>query len=157
MNAKTESDASEKLRRIMNAFADLKRFDSININIGQLKGGVDPSLPIDQLEVRGVCSIRNNMTLDSVKTILMENVNGSKVTFIPLQIETYKNKQFPQGHLFPSACDAPIFGKYGIPTIVWGPGNLEQAHTEDEYIDLDDVYNYIRDLHQYIYKQLCIN
>lgn len=156
MNAKMESDSSEKLRCIMNAFANLKKYDSININIGQLKGGVDPSLPIDNLEVRGVCSIRNNMTLETAKSIIEECVKGAKIIFVPLQIETYKNELFPQGDLFPSACDAPIFGKYGIPTIVWGPGNLEQAHSEDEYIDLGDVYNYISDLHQYIYEQLNI-
>ena len=69
-----------------------------------------------------------------------------------LQIEPYKNTSFAKGKLFPSACDAPIFGKYGIPTIVWGPGSLEQAHTENEYIDLQEVQKYITELHKYIYE-----
>lgn len=154
MNAQTQMDASEKLRNIMNSFAMLKKYDGININIGQLSGGTDPSLPIDELTVRGVCSVRSNITLDRLKELLLKNVSDAKITFVPLQIEPYRNTMFPKGCLFPSACDAPIFGKYNIPTIIWGPGSLEQAHTENEYIDLDEVRQYIIELHQYLYNHL---
>jgi acetylornithine deacetylase len=27
----------------------------------------------------------------------------------------------------------------GIPTIVFGPGSIEQAHTADEYVEIDQV------------------
>ena len=138
----------------MNSFAMLKKYDGININIGQLSGGTDPSLPIDELTVRGVCSVRSNITLDRLKELLLKNVSDAKITFVPLQIEPYRNTMFPKGCLFPSACDAPIFGRYNIPTIIWGPGSLEQAHTENEYIDLDEVRQYIIELHQYLYNHL---
>lgn len=157
MNAQTQIDASEKLRNIMNSFANLKKYDAININIGQLSGGTDPSLPIDELVVRGVCSVRSSITLERLKEMLERSVGDAKITFIPLQIEPYFNTTFPKGSLFPSACDAPIFGKYNIPTIIWGPGSLEQAHMENEYIDLAEVQKYIVDLHQYIYSHLVNN
>jgi acetylornithine deacetylase len=35
------------------------------------------------------------------------------------------------------ATDAGIYGAAGIPTVVFGPGDIAQAHTEREFIDLD--------------------
>ncbi len=37
---------------------------------------------------------------------------------------------------FPAATDAP---NLGVPAIVWGPGSLAQAHTLDEYVEIDQV------------------
>ncbi|MGM0487910.1 MAG: M20 family metallopeptidase [Planctomycetota bacterium] len=37
------------------------------------------------------------------------------------------------------ATDAPWFAKLGIPTVVFGPGSINQAHTVDEWIDLDQL------------------
>ncbi len=31
------------------------------------------------------------------------------------------------------------FQKFGIPTVICGPGNIEQAHKPDEYIDLEQI------------------
>jgi succinyl-diaminopimelate desuccinylase len=38
-----------------------------------------------------------------------------------------------------AATDAREFVANGTPAIIWGAGNLAQAHTVDEYIDLDDA------------------
>lgn len=38
-----------------------------------------------------------------------------------------------------AATDAREFIDAGIPTIIWGPGKLSQAHTVDECIDLEDA------------------
>ncbi len=38
-----------------------------------------------------------------------------------------------------AATDAREFVRAGIPAIIWGPGSLEQAHTVDEWIDLDEA------------------
>ncbi|WP_132057875.1 M20 family metallopeptidase [Halorussus amylolyticus] len=38
-----------------------------------------------------------------------------------------------------ASTDAREFVKDGTPAIIWGPGNLSQAHSADEYIDLDDA------------------
>lgn len=154
MNAQTEKDAAEKLRVILNAFMELKKFDALNINVGCLTGGIDPSLPMEELTVRGICAMRSNLTLEQLKQSLRECIGDSEIKFLDLQIEPYKNTKFVGGKLFPSACDAPIFGRFNIPTIVWGPGSLEQAHTENEYIDLQEVQKYIIELHKYIYDCL---
>ncbi len=35
--------------------------------------------------------------------------------------------------------NASIFAAAGVPSVVFGPGSIAQAHTADEWIDLDDV------------------
>ncbi len=35
--------------------------------------------------------------------------------------------------------DAGVLAKHGIPSVVWGPGSIAQAHTEREFIDQDQV------------------
>ncbi|MDD4363578.1 MAG: M20/M25/M40 family metallo-hydrolase, partial [Atribacterota bacterium] len=49
-------------------------------------------------------------------------------------------------------CDASSFTEKGIPSIVFGPGNILQAHTKDEYVTLEEVYKAAE-----IYSQICIN
>lgn len=39
----------------------------------------------------------------------------------------------------PYGTDAPHFAAAGIPTVVFGPGRLVQAHTDDEWIELGEV------------------
>lgn len=40
----------------------------------------------------------------------------------------------------PWFCDAAIFAEHGIPSVAFGPGNVAQAHTADEFIELDEVF-----------------
>jgi acetylornithine deacetylase/succinyl-diaminopimelate desuccinylase-like protein len=36
-------------------------------------------------------------------------------------------------------CDANIFAAHGIPAVAFGPGNIAQAHTRDEFITVRDL------------------
>ena len=38
------------------------------------------------------------------------------------------------------ATDAGIYNSVGVPTVVFGPGNIAQAHTESEYIELQQLH-----------------
>jgi acetylornithine deacetylase len=38
------------------------------------------------------------------------------------------------------ATDAGIYNSVGVPTVVFGPGNIVQAHTESEYIELQQLH-----------------
>ena len=40
----------------------------------------------------------------------------------------------------PWFCDAAIFADHGIPAVAFGPGDVAQAHTADEFIELDEVF-----------------
>jgi len=39
----------------------------------------------------------------------------------------------------PFGCDASKLARAGIPSIVFGPGSIDRAHTTEEYIELDQV------------------
>ncbi|MGA2064664.1 MAG: M20 family metallopeptidase [Thermoguttaceae bacterium] len=40
----------------------------------------------------------------------------------------------------PYASNAAFYAAVGVPTVVFGPGSLHQAHTADEWIPLDELY-----------------
>jgi succinyl-diaminopimelate desuccinylase len=40
---------------------------------------------------------------------------------------------------YPQASDGRFFAERGIPTIIFGPGSPEVAHTPDEFVEIDDV------------------
>jgi acetylornithine deacetylase len=39
----------------------------------------------------------------------------------------------------PYGTDAAVFASFGIPSVVFGPGSIDQAHTADEWIELEQV------------------
>ncbi|HEY2252414.1 MAG TPA: M20/M25/M40 family metallo-hydrolase, partial [Planctomycetaceae bacterium] len=39
----------------------------------------------------------------------------------------------------PYATDAAPIAATGVPTVVFGPGSIEQAHTADEFIDAGEL------------------
>jgi acetylornithine deacetylase len=39
----------------------------------------------------------------------------------------------------PFGSDASKFARVGIPSIILGPGRIEQAHTAEEYVELEEV------------------
>lgn len=40
----------------------------------------------------------------------------------------------------PFGTDAPAFAAAGVPTVVFGPGDIQQAHTVDEWIAIDQLH-----------------
>ena len=49
-------------------------------------------------------------------------------------------KHEPEIKAFEACCEAPFLSvEKGIPTIICGPGNLQQAHVTDEYVELNQV------------------
>ena len=39
----------------------------------------------------------------------------------------------------PFGCDASKLSRAGVPSLVFGPGSIDRAHTVDEYIEIDQV------------------
>jgi formylaminopyrimidine deformylase len=40
---------------------------------------------------------------------------------------------------FPAPVDAPFLDQAGVPTAIFGPGNLPQAHAENEYVEVEQL------------------
>lgn len=45
----------------------------------------------------------------------------------------------PHPHSVAFATDAGLFSRHGIPSVVLGPGSIRQAHTDTEYLELDQL------------------
>ncbi len=48
------------------------------------------------------------------------------------------------------ATDAGIYCAAGIPTVVFGPGDIAQAHTDEEYIELQQVHQAVQIVEQFL-------
>ncbi len=47
----------------------------------------------------------------------------------------------------PYGTDAPFFAKLGIPTVIFGPGSINQAHTADEWVSVDELHQAVDAYH----------
>ncbi len=45
--------------------------------------------------------------------------------------------------------DAAAYGPAGVPTVVFGPGDIAQAHTDDEWIELDQLHRAVDILYEF--------
>jgi acetylornithine deacetylase/succinyl-diaminopimelate desuccinylase family protein len=52
----------------------------------------------------------------------------------------------------PWFCDAAFLAKGGVPAIAIGPGSIEQAHTRDEWIKVEDLEKGVQFFSEYIQK-----
>jgi acetylornithine deacetylase len=50
----------------------------------------------------------------------------------------------------PYGTDAPFFAQLGAPTVVFGPGSIKQAHTRDEWIEVEQLDAACRVLAQFV-------
>lgn len=48
--------------------------------------------------------------------------------------------QSPQWESVPYGTDAPFFAALGASTVVFGPGSIQQAHTDSEWVPLDQLH-----------------
>ncbi len=68
-------------------------------------------------------------------------------TFVTAFLEQLGAKK-PEGvHYF---CDASVLAHSGVPSIVFGPGDIAQAHTADEWIDMKSLENGRESLVRYL-------
>ena len=137
--------------------------NSLVSNIGRINGGEDPTIPIVKLQWEGTIFHPSSIKSHELKTTLQNlieknfpeikfkwnafNFEGATFEYGNLchALELSRNMSFPC-KLFKSPCDARLFKKFKIPTLIYGPGHLLQAHSTDEFIQLEDLRNYIEHL-----------
>jgi acetylornithine deacetylase/succinyl-diaminopimelate desuccinylase-like protein len=124
------------------------------INVGAIRGGTQPNIVPDHCTIK---VDRRTLPGETQPKVLRElraflrrhglavNVADSKAEPCPA-LET--NPELPLVRQFMSAaaqarpvgvhffCDAAVLAGGGIPSVVFGPGDIAQAHTADEWISL---------------------
>jgi acetylornithine deacetylase/succinyl-diaminopimelate desuccinylase-like protein len=147
-----ETDYARQLRRRRHPL-----LGSGTINVGVLRGGVQPNIVPDRCELLADRRTLPGETEAGVRreiTALLRR-HGLKATLadsrgnpchpletdprLPLvrQFLRAAGQRAPVGvHFF---CDAAVLAAGGIPSVVFGPGNIAQAHTADEWIAVREL------------------
>ncbi|MCW9013595.1 MAG: acetylornithine deacetylase [Gammaproteobacteria bacterium] len=145
------------------------------INLGHIHGGDNPN------RICGACELHIDirplpgMALDDLRHELKQRLQkvlpetGFKLETLPLfsgipAVETAADSELVKtaeqltGHRAGSVAfgtEAPYLNQMGMDTLVLGPGNIDQAHQPDEYIDADRIKPTVELLRKFIY-QFCI-
>lgn len=140
--------------------------DQLVINIGIINGGQDPAIPIPLLTLEGTIFFPSCISLEQFQ-ISFQSLLKEKASFLSLEwgkfsfsgadfdpkslynalVKSSKESNLAlSSGLFKSPCDARLLKKWGIPTVIYGPGSLQQAHSTDEFISLTTLRKYINHL-----------
>jgi acetylornithine deacetylase len=129
------------------------------VNVGAIAGGSQPNIVPDncyilvdrrtlpgETEVSVRRELRGMLRKYGLKATLASN---KPVPCLPLetspkqplirQLMSCVNQQRPVGVVY--FCDASVLSHSGIPSVVFGPGDIAQAHTADEWISLSQLEN----------------
>lgn len=78
---------------------------------------------------------------------LSDELNGELAERLGRVIRRHGGGGQPVG--VPYGTDAPAFGAHRIPTVVFGPGSIDQAHTVDEWIAVEQLHAAAEILHDF--------
>jgi len=136
------------------------------ISIGSIRGGSQTNIVPDYCEIQIDRRTLPGETSDAVLAELRDTLRH-----LPIEIETGRDclplytdpgDPFVQklaaatgagaGSLTGAAwyCDAALFAEKGMPAVAFGPGDVAQAHTADEFIDLAEVSRAARILETFL-------
>ena len=127
------------------------------VNVGTISGGTQPNIVPDgcviSIDRRTLPGETENSVRCEIITLLQAKKLSAKISSAKLApalpLET--NFKLPLVQTFLSAakqnkplgadyfCDAAVLSAGGIPSVVFGPGDIAQAHTADEWISLAEL------------------
>jgi acetylornithine deacetylase/succinyl-diaminopimelate desuccinylase-like protein len=147
-----ETDYAARLKRRQH-----KLLGAGTVNVGKISGGTQPNIvpdgctiSIDRRTLPGETenSVRREITALLQAKKLSAKISSAKLApAVPLET----NPKLPLVQTFLRAagqkksrgvdyfCDAAVLAAGGIPGVVFGPGDIAQAHTADEWISLAEV------------------
>ncbi|MEE2615458.1 MAG: M20 family metallopeptidase [Verrucomicrobiota bacterium] len=127
------------------------------INTGTIKCGLQPNIVPDSCEARldrrtlpgeTFTSIHKEIKLLLKKNKLNANISNIKKFACPA-METNPRSPWVSAFMRTARqskaigvdyyCDAANIAATGVPTIVWGPGDIAQAHTVNEWISINQI------------------
>lgn len=127
------------------------------LNVGTICGGTQPNIVpdscvigVDRRTLPGESESATRLAMSAFLKSRKLNATVKNVKFSPCPaLETSESlplvKQFLGSisqkrvsglHYF---CDAAVLGSSGIPSVVFGPGDIAQAHTADEWIEISQL------------------
>jgi acetylornithine deacetylase/succinyl-diaminopimelate desuccinylase-like protein len=147
-----ESDYAAQLRRRKHPL-----LGTATVNVGTISGGTQPNIvpascviSVDRRTLPGETepSVRREISARLRAKKLSAKVSNTKLAPAPAMETSSKLplvRQFCRsiGQKRPAGvdyfCDAAVLSAGGIPSVVFGPGDISQAHTADEWISLAEL------------------
>jgi succinyl-diaminopimelate desuccinylase len=158
---------------------------SPTISFGIIHGGKKVNIVADkcilQIDRRWIVSEKKEMIIPEVEKFLTAICNSNKdlkFKVIPkLPQDGYFGPFFiPENHELIKICrdaaaitgrealidsfsgwtDGATFSHAGIPTVILGPGDMEQAHTADEWVSISEVVDAVK-IYLALISRICIN
>jgi succinyl-diaminopimelate desuccinylase len=147
-----ETDYAARLRRRRHPL-----LGTATVNVGMISGGAQPNIvpdrcviAIDRRTLPGETEsgVRREIAALLRAKRLSATISSTKLApCLPLETNPKLPlvRQFLRsaGQARPAGvdffCDAAVLSRGGIPSVVFGPGNIAQAHTADEWISLDSL------------------
>ena len=146
------------------------------MNLGHIHGGDNPNRICGSCELHIDIRPLPGMQLDDLRHQLKQRLsrvmpeNGFQLETFPLfsgipAMETADTSELVKaaekltGQTAGSVAfgtEAPFLTQLGIETLILGPGNIDQAHQPDEYLELNRIQPTLDLLHKFIY-QFCIS
>jgi len=148
-----------------------------SLSVGCIKGGIAVNIIPDLCEIEVDRRLLPGETIESTKSEILNlidylkktkkyNIKISEPTTFAAPVDTDEKQAIVLTALkscdkiigtsavkgVDFGCDASSFTQMGIPSIVFGPGNILQAHTKDEFVLLEEVYKASE-----VYSQICID
>jgi acetylornithine deacetylase len=99
------------------AYSALIRHIAENVDAGRCEIRHDPPF----MQSVGLSDASNRNLADRLAGVVRENARASELVGVPF------------------GTDAAAISAAGVPTVVFGPGSIEQAHTADEFISIDEL------------------
>ncbi len=133
-----------------------KELGAPTVNVGVIRGGTQINIVPDYCEIEV-----DRRTLPTEKHTGLLNELRERLWHLAVEVELIRDcppLHTPPDHPFvqqlaaatglrqhalgtaPWFCDAGIFSEYGVPAVAFGPGSIAQAHTADEFIEIDTVF-----------------
>jgi acetylornithine deacetylase/succinyl-diaminopimelate desuccinylase-like protein len=124
-----------------------------SLNLGVMQGGRDLNIVPDHcrvgLDIRLHPGVSAGAVLARVRELGREHapratvrVHRTGASFVTERTQPWARALRQAGRGWAKAdwfCDANIFAGHGIPAVAFGPGDIAQAHTKDEYIRERDL------------------
>lgn len=143
-------DANAKLIKVANRLLDTNfghntMLGSATLNLGKICGGSASNIVSDNAEISGMLRVVNSA--EEAKAKVEKAVgNAGKVNFIicrdPVDLVTVPGINTYRAAYF---TDIPYLMEIGAEALMYGPGSIECAHTDNEYLSFQDIEHALAD------------